>query len=151
FDGELEPGRNEYFLGDTAQAVFAAGMRHGAGTEHADAGAAGAGLRGQRAVRALRIVEPVDGTIMALDPDIPAGRQRMRVGAMGAAARQEAGVEWFLDGAALIGGEWHPRPGRHVFELRGPDGRVLDQARVEVRGGRFLRNAAPGDAQTVAQ
>jgi len=112
----LEPAREEVFLGDTAQRVFA--------------------YFGSEA-RALRIAEPVDGTIMALDPDIPPDRQRMRLRAVDAAAREAVAARWFLDGEPIEGGDWQPRPGRHVFELHGAEGEVLDRASVLVRGGRF--------------
>ena len=120
FAAGLEPARTEYFLGDTAQAVFAP-----PGLDSAAAGRP-------------RIAEPVDGTLIALDPDIPWDRQRLRVRAVDALSRPAADVRWFLDGEAYGTGaapDWAPRPGLHVFQLRDAAGRVLDQARVTVRAG----------------
>ncbi|HUH39563.1 MAG TPA: penicillin-binding protein 1C, partial [Castellaniella sp.] len=115
----LEPARIEAFLGDTAQARFAA-----------DSGVSAS------AARVLRIAEPVDGTIVALDPDIPLDFQRMRLRARNLLG-QEVAALWYLDGRELATQDWLPYPGVHVFELRQADGMVLDRARVEVRGGGF--------------
>ncbi|MGB3276449.1 MAG: penicillin-binding protein 1C, partial [Castellaniella sp.] len=125
FGGGLEPSRTEYFLGDTAQARFAPPDAQG------DPGRP-------------RIAEPVDGTILALDPDIPWERQRLRLRAVDARARPVADARWFLDGRPYGQDEapdWAPRPGAHVFELRDVQGVVLDRARVIVRGGRFQNDS----------
>jgi penicillin-binding protein 1C len=125
FGTGLEPTRTEYFLGDTAQPRFAAP------DAMADPGRP-------------RIAEPVDGTILALDPDIPRDHQRMRLRAVDARARPVAGVAWFVDGRPQPPDEpWLPQAGTHVFELRDEHGAVLDRSRVFVRGGRgavMLRN-----------
>ncbi|MGB3425402.1 MAG: penicillin-binding protein 1C [Castellaniella sp.] len=129
FGEALEPARTEYFLGDTAQARFAP----------PDA---------QDDPGRPRIAEPVDGTILALDPDIPWDRQRLRLRAVDARARPVTEARWFLDGAPHGEGrdpglmaDWAPRPGAHVFELRDAQGGVLDRARIIVRGGRFAIEA----------
>ena len=81
-----------------------------------------------------RIVTPVGGTIVALDPDIPAGRQRVPFEAREAVP----GQRWLLDGALL--GEaadltlWPPTPGRHRLSVVGRDGRTLDSVTFVVRG-----------------
>lgn len=56
------------------------------------------------------------GTIIALDPDIPPNRQRVRFAAEG------PGTQWF------------PCPGRHVAQLVDMHGMVLDEIRQKVRG-----------------
>ncbi|MER1968051.1 penicillin-binding protein 1C [Castellaniella sp. GW247-6E4] len=136
-----EPAREEVFLGDTAQPIFAAEVPWGepAGRLRLAEGQP-SGHEVMPEARALRIAEPVDGTIMALDPDIPFDRQRLRLRAVDAGARPVV-ARWFLDGVALDGEEWRPVPGRHRFELRGPDGGILDRARVVVRGGDFMGDA----------
>jgi penicillin-binding protein 1C len=73
--------------------------------------------------------------VVALDPDIPPSRQRIRLSAQG--ARQ---ARWQLDGKLLTGAvdqrghDWAPWPGSHTLALLGADGAVLDEVRFEVRG-----------------
>jgi len=85
------------------------------------------------ALDAPHIVAPVDGAILALDPDMPAERQRIAWSAAGAGDR----FVWRLNGRVIGQGariDWRPLPGRHRIELV-EDGRVVDQAAIEVRGG----------------
>jgi penicillin-binding protein 1C len=83
-----------------------------------------------------RIVAPVAGTIVALDPDIPPARQRilLEADARGAALR------WVVNGADLgPAGEpllWEPTRGRHAVALVDAAGQALDTVAFEVRGGR---------------
>lgn len=115
FADGTEAGRVEWFLAGTQQATIA--VDHGAGS-HA---------RG-----AARIVAPVSGTIIALDPDIPPQRQRVALRAEGG-----RGLRWRLDGREFARGasaSWQPWPGRHVLQLVDAAGRVLDEVRIEVRG-----------------
>ncbi|MFT0531574.1 penicillin-binding protein 1C [Castellaniella hirudinis] len=115
FGAGLEPARTEYFLADTAQAVFA--------PPASPPGRA-------------RIAQPVDGTILALDPDIPRDRQRLALRALDAVSRPVGPVRWLLDGQFYGAGaalDWPPTPGSHVFELQDEQGRVLDRAGVIVR------------------
>ncbi|ASM78932.1 penicillin-binding protein 1C [Vitreoscilla filiformis] len=81
---------------------------------------------------AFGIRSPVDGSVFALDPDIPPRVQRILL--------EGAAGEWWLDGKRLgrstpAGWPWAPWPGHHVLELRDESGqRVLAQVRFEVRG-----------------
>jgi len=90
---------------------------------------------------APRIVAPVDGTILALDPDIPGSRQRIVWAA-------EGGVEslaWRLNGETVAHGAqfaWRPWPGRQLIELT-EGAQVVDRVTIEVRGARPWR-APPG-------
>jgi penicillin-binding protein 1C len=72
------------------------------------------------------IETPRAGTVIALDPDIPAAAQRVVLrGAPG---------QWLLDGQPLGHGsriEWLPRPGHHVLERR--DALASDRVDFEVR------------------
>lgn len=109
----IEAARSEWFLQGTEQPLFAldTGMA-------ADAAAA-------------RITAPSDGTIIALDPDIPPLRQRVRFESEG------RGVQWRIDGKFFARGnsaQWLPWPGRHVIELVDASGKVVDQRKLEVRG-----------------
>jgi penicillin-binding protein 1C len=76
----------------------------------------------------------VNGTIFALDPDIPAQRQRVW---FERASGSTAQVSWRLDGKLLGGGArvaWLPWPGKHQLELVDARGQVTDTVRFEVRG-----------------
>ena len=78
-----------------------------------------------------RITQPATGTIVALDPDIPPTRQRLRFAAEGERLR------WLMDGKQFARGneaKWLPWPGRHRVQLAGERGEVLDEIRIEVRG-----------------
>jgi penicillin-binding protein 1C len=87
-----------------------------------------------RLVRLPLIAAPVGGTILALDPDIPACRQRVPFEARDVMP----GQRWLLDGAVL--GEaadfvlWPPEPGRHRLSVVARDGRILDTVTFVVRG-----------------
>ncbi|MDH6593256.1 penicillin-binding protein 1C [Variovorax sp. TBS-050B] len=111
----LEAERGEWFLQGTEQTLFA--LDGDAGTP---AGAA-----------PTRITAPADGTILALDPDIPPLHQRVRFESEG------RGVQWRIDGKHFARGnsaQWLPWPGRHTIELVDAAGKVVDRRRIEVRG-----------------
>jgi hypothetical protein len=72
-----------------------------------------------------------NGSIIALDPDIPPDRQRLHFGADGVVNR------WLIDGKPFAKGpqaQWLPWPGRHEVQIVGAKGEVLDSIRLEVRG-----------------
>jgi penicillin-binding protein 1C len=91
-----------------------------------------------------RITHPVSGTILALDPDIPAERQKLLLKASVASDK----VSWQVDGLALSQAEksslvrvatssrayWSPRPGKHAISLHDREGRMIEEVWVEVRG-----------------
>lgn len=108
FEGAAEPPRDEWFIAGTAQAVWRA-------TRPDD--------------EAFGIVAPRDGSLFAIDPDMPPASQRL--------VFEGADGVWWLDGRRLGEGRrlhWTPWPGRHVLVLRGRDGTPLQQVRFEVRG-----------------
>ncbi len=122
FDGRLEAPRSELFLDGTesgrvtrSDALPLTGPerdgRHGSGA----------------------IVQPVDGTILAIDPDIPPQRQRMTF----RAARPVRGAQWRLDGR-VVGREptfeWAVWPGRHTLELLDAERKPIDRVAFDVRG-----------------
>jgi penicillin-binding protein 1C len=105
FAAAAEPDRDELFL---------------AGTEQPRQRASG---------QAFGIASPRDGSVFALDPDIPPAAQRITF-------QGEQGT-WVLDGRRLgSAGQitWSPWPGRHELSLLGRDGRALQTVRFEVRG-----------------
>ena len=145
FDDNLEARRLEWFLAGTAQQQFAinsiadnaypAGAR---GLKDQKNSPRGPGLPAPVAEATDRIMSPVNGSILALDPDIPPDRQRLQLRASG------AGGLWRIDGKPLARGAqaaWLPWPGRHVIQLTSAQGVVLDEVRVEVRGAGLKRPA----------
>jgi penicillin-binding protein 1C len=90
--------------------------------------------------RRAAILYPGQGSVIALDPDIPAGRERVVLRAQGA-----AGLAWRLDGEALGAASaahaWQPQAGEHELALVDADGKVMAATRFEVRG--MSGSAAP--------
>jgi len=125
FAGDLEPAREEVFLAGTAMRVV--DMVDGvdvAGVAPARDGVPAIG-------------SPADGTVFALDPDIPPAAQRVWFRAEGAGGRAAQGVRWRVDGKPLGRGAqmaWFPWPGRHRVELLDAGGKVVDRIGIEVRG-----------------
>ena len=111
FADDAEPARAEWFL---------------SGTEPAQAAAVRA--------RSAQIVAPTDGSVIAIDPDIPAARQRVAFDA------DTAGTEarWILDGSDVgpAAGPllWQPVRGTHTLQLVDAAARTLAAVRFEVRG-----------------
>ena len=119
FDGaHLEPARQEWFIAGTESPVIRAA-----------------------AVKSLaRIAYPSDGSILALDPDIPPQNQKLP---LRLSASAEAGWQWRMDehklGAADREQRWLPQPGRHRLALLDRKGKELDSVSFEVRA---LRKSA---------
>ena len=109
----------------------------------------------------MRISRPANGTILALDPDIPPDSQRVQL--LAKQAGMAAGQDWRdnslrwrlvtrqysapadkaaqpvmrevqreLGRGSQIG--WLPWPGRHKLELLDASGKLLDSISLEVRG-----------------
>jgi len=108
YENHAEAARTEFFLAGTAQSVIVP----------ADAAQIRPAIR-----------YPTPGLVVALDPDIPPSRQRIRLLAEGAREGR-----WRLDGKPLPGNDWAPWPGRHALALVDAGGKVLDEVRFEVRG-----------------
>lgn len=116
-----EASRQEWFQAGTQQALW----------------------RVQDAPPATRaIAQPQPGAVYALDPDMPAGVQRVVFRASGAFAepaespQRDAPATWWLDGRPIGHGriiQWSPIMGKHRLELRrGRD--LLDRIYFEIRG-----------------
>ena len=112
FAGAIEQPRREFFLRGTAQAEIASAPV---------------------TARRPRITNPVSGSVYALDPDIPVGRQRLAVGVSGAVAAHRL----LLDRRDLGAADTHPLmiagPGRHLLRLIDAGGRVVDQVVFTMR------------------
>lgn len=81
-----------------------------------------------------RIIYPASGTIIALDPDIPRGDQKMFF----EARPDGTDLEWNLDGKSIGSYKgpvpWAPARGKHVLRLMDAGQRELDSVTFEVRG-----------------
>jgi penicillin-binding protein 1C len=131
FGRQLEASRAEWFLPGTEQAPF--DINTIANNDHLMPGKRQNGLKinNTAPTQATRITAPADGTILALDPDIPPARQRVHFTA------DAPGAHWLLDGKRLASGAmvpWLPWPGRHRVTLVSAEGQALDEIRLEVRG-----------------
>ncbi|MEZ2739744.1 penicillin-binding protein 1C [Comamonas jiangduensis] len=155
----LEPGRKEWFLEGTQQPVFAiegeAASASDSSTSNIKASEktisqAQAAIKNVLPAVHAQIAQPVSGTILALDPDIPPQHQRVQLQARpvgaGSAGWQPQGLRWQLvtrqpQGEAVrqeLGRgspvAWLPWPGRHRLELRDAAGQLQDSVELEVRG-----------------
>jgi penicillin-binding protein 1C len=123
FEGnQTEATREEWFIAGTEQATFA--------TASQDKSAL---------AKVARITSPTNGSIIALDPDIPPQRQRLTLQAQGHK------LHWRLDGKPLAQGNqalWLPWPGRHTLQITDAQGKVLDEVKLEVRGAGVKKAAA---------
>ena len=120
FDSKREPERPELFLAGTEGAVMRA-TAEVAGAQH------------------FGITSPRDGSIFAIDPDMPPLAQRITF-------EGERGT-WQLDGRPLGSGErlrWAPWPGVHRLALVGAAGQTLQTVSFEVRGAGLKAGAKPG-------
>jgi penicillin-binding protein 1C len=89
----------------------------------------------------VSIAYPGNGSIIALDPDIPDQVQRVRF-----TMRPEVeGYRWLLNGAELDGDAgamfWRPATGTNTLTLLDRDGNPVDRVTFEVRG----TITSPGD------
>ena len=143
----LEAARTEWFVPGTQQSVFAINnVADGALSVSAGGQKRSKPAEPQADLGPARILMPVHGTVIALDPDIPPQSQRLRLQAADLAAPRLA---WRMDGKPLGRGavlEWLPWPGRHTLELVDAQGLVLDTVRFEVRGAGVAPGAVPGTA-----
>ena len=118
FDAGHEAPREELFLAGTGVAVQRGGAQ----------------LQGRQP---FGITSPRDGSLFAIDPDIPPAAQQIRF-------EGERGT-WVLDGRRLGQAaqlSWSPWPGRHELVLLGRDGQPLQRVRFEVRGAGLKTAAA---------
>ena len=135
YQDKIEAPRKEYFIAGTEQSVMTTAKSYDI---------------------SIAIRYPTPGMLVALDPDIPPQRQRVRFAADGLSSGS-----WRLDGKLLatsdavfktanlsrknshkfastqsqqIALDWMPWPGRHTLELLDNKNMVVDQVKFEVRG-----------------
>ena len=114
FSPPVEPPRHEWYLSDTTTASARVAMV-------------------PPTVRPS-IQSPTNGMIIAIDPDIPAGHQRVLIAVHGA----RPGMRLVLNdrplGPAVRDRLWQPRPGAYYLTLEDGGGRRLDRILFRVRG-----------------
>jgi penicillin-binding protein 1C len=121
FEARREPARDEVFIAGTEQSAQRASAQV-AGTER------------------YGISSPRDGSVFAIDPDMPPAAQRITF-------EGEHGV-WVLDGRRLGAAHklaWAPWPGRHELSLLGRNGEPIQTVRFEVRGAGLKATAPSAD------
>ena len=114
-DGRVEAARDEWFVrgSEPATSLIAARESQGIGA---------------------RIATPIDGTIVALDPDIPTSSQMIQLvsGDPALANCWQINDEQLGCGAAPA--RWSPQPGDHVIRLLDDTGAERDRISLIVRG-----------------
>jgi penicillin-binding protein 1C len=112
FSPAVEPPRREWFVAD-AQATNIVAV--------------------SPAQRIPHITSPANGEVLALDPDIPAGQQRVPIVTDG----ENPGDILTLDGRELARANvpllWSPQSGLHELSLTNKSGTMLDSVRFTVR------------------
>ena len=161
----IESARSEWFVQGTQQSLFA--MDHIAASPVQVSVLDRKGLKNTAAKNAataptaVRISRPANGTILALDPDIPPDSQRVQLvarqaGMAGEQDWRDNSLRWRLvtrqysapadktakpvmrevqrelGRGSQVG--WLPWPGRHKLELLDASGKLLDSISLEVRG-----------------
>jgi penicillin-binding protein 1C len=111
FPGSVESPRREWFVGATAP-----------------------GRAPPRLSDRPRIVSPAPDTIIALDPDIPASLQRVRLTAAGCSPRCRFRIDRADAGPTAPIAMWSPTPGRHQLALVDARGTTVDSIDFSVRG-----------------
>ncbi len=112
FANHIEQPRLEYFLAGTAQGEIAAAPQ---------------------SARRPRIINPVAGSVYAIDPDIPPDRQRLAVGVSGEVTAHRLLLDKRDLGAADLQPQILAAPGQHRLRLIDLRGRVVDQVLFTIR------------------
>jgi penicillin-binding protein 1C len=113
FSPAVEPARQEWFLGRGPTTPIVAISASGEVT---------------------RIDSPANGMIIALDPDIPADRQRVPIAIHGDPTGKTLRLNDEVIGTATPLQLWSPKPGSYYLTLQDDQGRSLDRVFFTVRG-----------------
>jgi penicillin-binding protein 1C len=111
FDRHIETQRIEWFIDGTEPGSIELNTNHGS----------------------AHITYPPNGTIIALDPDIPEDRQLLFFEAQ----PDYAGFDWMLNnkriGVSNVRVSWKPKRGKYILSLVDKGNRVIDSIGFEVR------------------
>lgn len=119
----IEPSRLEWFIKGTEQPIIRTSI-HMQNNQSLDENAI------------AQILEPVSGTIIAIDPDIPPQNQRLLLRCNRRDVQWKIGPQLLGKGAQIA---WSPLPGRHRISIVDFQGQELDRIRIEVRGASLKR------------
>ena len=141
----LEAKRSEWFIQGTQQTHFAIDKEAISPYKTR--------AKGQNSLKnadpsGVRISSPTNGTIVALDPDIPPSHQRITFKTTGSGGR------WLVDGKLFANGtsaQWLPWPGRHLVQIINARGCVLDTIQLEVRGAGVVNTPDTPDTRAKPQ
>jgi penicillin-binding protein 1C len=115
FSPPVEPPRREWYLSGTTP-----------GSE---------GVQVVPATARPSIQSPANGMIIAIDPDIPAGHQRVLIAVRGARRGMKLVLNDRSLGSATRDRLWQPRPGAYYLTLEDANGQKLDRVLFRVRAG----------------
>lgn len=127
-DGRVEASRDEWFARGTEPAGPLIAVRESQGV-------------------GARITAPTDGSVIALDPDIPADRQVVQLASGDPAHASCWQVNGEPIGCATAPLRWHPVPGDHVVRLLDAQGQERDRVSLTVRG-QLARRSSPAGSTT---
>jgi penicillin-binding protein 1C len=114
FSPAVEPARREWFLSGTMPA--------------------GARVAVVPATARPSIQSPANGMIIAVDPDIPAGHQKVLIAVRGVRPGMRLVLNDQSLGPVVRDLLWQPRPGAYYLTLKDASGRQLDRVLFKVRG-----------------
>ncbi|MBX9675520.1 MAG: penicillin-binding protein 1C [Methylotenera sp.] len=130
---DLEPARRELFIAGTGQNVIVANQHTAQLISHTKLINNKSSAQKQTLAR---IAYPGEGTIIALDPEIPVLQQKI----VFKTNQQQVNnrYQWRLNGANFNQAAWQPGLGRHRLELLNDRHQVIDTIHFEIRGA-FLK------------
>lgn len=137
YEPAIEPARREVFLSGMAQDVIIA---------NAETVQRLSGNTSSTATSLTRISYPGEGTIIALDPEIPPARQGVVFRASGGIGK---GWQWQIDGkqqfvsTKIKAYAWFPMPGHHTLNLLDEHSKLVDSVHFEVRGAQLKTAGRP--------
>lgn len=138
FEPAIEPNRSEWFIQGTQQSVMISNQENTT-----------------TSTGFVHIAYPGEGSIIALDPEIPPKQQRI---VFKTTAPLPPQWQWQLDGLQIKSQAkvpqskvekitWFPMPGQHILHLINADKEVVDTVHFEVRGA-FMKQTQTNQTQS---
>lgn len=132
---DLEPTRRELFLLGTGQSVIVANQHTAQLINQYKSN-----NKSNQKQALTRIAYPGEGTIIALDPEIPALQQKIvfKTNQFNTQQLSKNRYQWRINGSHFNQPAWQPSLGRHTLELLNSQQQIIDSVHFEVRGA-FLK------------